>query len=111
MNIKLKEWSKIPVKKEQSFSNSKRYSVLEKLGEGAFGFVMKAKDAVSGSFVALKSVPLKHVYADERSIIYENEQMGIKRGSELIPNHIFREIKSLQHLSGHPNIIRYTSNL
>lgn len=106
MNNKPKEWVKIPVKKDKSLSPSKRYSIMEKLGEGAFGYVMKAKDNTTGTFVALKTVPLKHVYADERSIIYENEQMGIKRGNELMPNHIFRELKSLQHLEGHPNIIK-----
>ncbi|KAI8910899.1 kinase-like domain-containing protein [Gorgonomyces haynaldii] len=61
------------------------YSVLEKLGEGAHGVVLKAKHLESGKLVALKRIPLRNL---------ENG----------IPNNIIREIKALEQLK-HKNVI------
>ncbi|KAI9145362.1 kinase-like domain-containing protein [Paraphysoderma sedebokerense] len=63
-----------------------QYKVLSStLGEGAHGIVLKARHIQSGNIVALKKVPLKRI-------------------EDGLPNSVFREIKTLQHLR-HPNIV------
>ncbi|KAI9179598.1 hypothetical protein H9P43_004926 [Blastocladiella emersonii ATCC 22665] len=60
------------------------FKVLERLGEGAHGVVVRARELSTGRTVALKKV-------------------GVKP-HQTLPLAIFREIKALQHLD-HPNII------
>ncbi|ORZ39863.1 cyclin-dependent kinase 20-like protein [Catenaria anguillulae PL171] len=60
------------------------FKVLERLGEGAHGIVVRARHLATGRIVALKKV-------------------GV-RPNQTLPINIFREIKALQHLD-HPNII------
>lgn len=64
-----------------------RYQKLEKIGEGTYGVVYKAKDKKSGKIVALKRIRL------------EAEDEGI-------PSTAIREISLLKELR-HPNIVRY----
>ena len=64
-----------------------RYQKLEKIGEGTYGVVYKAKDRVSGQIIALKRIRL------------EAEDEGI-------PSTAIREISLLKELR-HPNIVRY----
>jgi len=73
-----------------------RYKEVEKIGEGSFGYVVKAKDTLTGQLVAVKKVKLRH-YGDERA----NPRLS----KEVFPNHILREIKALKLLD-HPNVIK-----
>lgn len=63
-----------------------RYQKMEKIGEGTYGVVYKAKDRVTGEIVALKRIRL------------EAEDEGI-------PSTAIREISLLKELQ-HPNIVR-----
>ncbi|CAM9119903.1 unnamed protein product, partial [Ectocarpus fasciculatus] len=63
-----------------------RYQKLEKIGEGTYGVVYKAKDRITGMIVALKRIRL------------EAEDEGI-------PSTAIREISLLKELR-HPNIVR-----
>jgi serine/threonine protein kinase len=64
-----------------------RYQKLEKIGEGTYGVVYKAKDKLTGQIIALKRIRL------------EAEDEGI-------PSTAIREISLLKELQ-HPNIVRY----
>mmetsp|Transcript_365 Transcript_365/g.609 ORF Transcript_365/g.609 Transcript_365/m.609 type:complete len:311 (-) Transcript_365:40-972(-) len=63
-----------------------RYQKMEKIGEGTYGIVYKARDRVSGEIIALKKIRL------------EAEDEGI-------PSTAIREISLLKELQ-HPNIVR-----
>merc|ERR1719159_69307 len=63
-----------------------RYQKLEKIGEGTYGVVYKAKDRASGEIIALKKIRL------------EEEDEGI-------PSTAIREIALLKELQ-HCNIVR-----
>jgi cyclin-dependent kinase len=63
-----------------------RYQKLEKIGEGTYGIVYKAKDRVTGEVIALKKIRL------------EAEDEGI-------PSTAIREISLLKELQ-HSNIVR-----
>ena len=63
-----------------------RYQKLEKIGEGTYGIVYKAKDRISNQIIALKRIRL------------EAEDEGI-------PSTAIREISLLKELR-HPNIVR-----
>lgn len=63
-----------------------RYQKLEKIGEGTYGVVYKARDRVTNEVVALKKIRL------------EEEDEGI-------PSTAIREISLLKELQ-HPNIVR-----
>jgi cyclin-dependent kinase len=62
-----------------------RYQKMEKIGEGTYGVVYKAKDRVTGEIIALKKIRL------------EAEDEGI-------PSTAIREISLLKELQ-HPNIV------
>ena len=64
------------------------YQKLEKIGEGTYGIVYKAKDKNTGDIVALKKIRL------------EAEDEGV-------PSTAIREISLLKELS-HPCIVRYS---
>lgn len=64
-----------------------KYQKVEKIGEGTYGVVYKAKNRVNGELVALKKIRL------------EAEDEGI-------PSTAIREISILKELQ-HPNIVRY----
>ena len=70
----------------QGCSSIKTYDILDKLGEGTFGEVHKARSVVRGHLVALKK------------ILMHNERDGF-------PITALREIKLLKMLS-HPNILK-----
>ena len=61
------------------------YQRIEKLGEGTYGVVYKAKHKKTGKFVAMKKIRL------------ENEEEGV-------PSTAIREISLLKELQ-HPNIV------
>jgi serine/threonine protein kinase len=63
-----------------------RYQKVEKIGEGTYGVVYKAKDKQTGEFIALKKIRLEH------------EDEGV-------PSTAIREISLLKELS-HPNVVR-----
>ncbi|ESO08896.1 hypothetical protein HELRODRAFT_74648 [Helobdella robusta] len=64
-----------------------QYKILGRIGEGAHGVVFKAKHVESGDLVALKKVPLKKI-------------------EEGIPNTALREIKALQEIDEHENVVK-----
>ena len=68
------------------------YRIVDKIGEGAHGIVLKAMKISTGQVVALKKIPLRNL----------SESRGI-------PNNILREIKTLQQLS-HPNVSSMTKS-
>jgi serine/threonine protein kinase len=72
MNVELKE----------------RYEKCERLGEGTYGVVFKARDSVLKDYVAIKKIKL------------ENEDEGV-------PSTAMREISILKELQPHPNIVQY----
>lgn len=63
-----------------------KYEKVERIGEGTYGIVYKARDNVSKEFVALKKIKL------------ENEDEGV-------PSTALREISILKELQTHPNIV------
>ena len=63
-----------------------KYSIIGPIGEGAHGIVFKAKHIQSGEEVALKKIPLKRL-------------------DDCIPNSALREIKALQEIGEHQNIV------
>ena len=63
------------------------YQKLEKIGEGSYGVVYKAKHRMTGSLVALKKIRL------------ESEDEGV-------PATAIREISLLKELQ-HDNVVRY----
>ncbi len=65
---------------------SNQYQKLEKIGEGTYGVVYKAKDRNSGQTVALKKIRL------------ESEEEGV-------PSTAIREISILKELN-HENVVR-----
>jgi len=64
-----------------------KYEKIEKLGEGTYGVVYKARDKTTNKFLALKRIRL------------ETEEEGV-------PSTAIREISLLKELSRHPNIVR-----
>ena len=60
---------------------------LEKIGEGTYGVVYKARDLLTNDFIALKKIRL------------DAEDEGV-------PSTAIREISLLKELE-HPNIVRY----
>ena len=65
-----------------------RYERMERVGEGTYGVVFKARDTLSLKTVALKKIKL------------ENEDEGV-------PSTAMREIPILKEPQPHPNIVRY----
>lgn len=63
-----------------------RYEKIEKIGEGTYGIVYKAKDSFTNELVAVKKIRL------------ENEEEGM-------PSTAMREISILKELK-HPNIVK-----
>eukprot|EP00456_Euglypha_rotunda_P043027 TRINITY_DN3361_c0_g1_i1.p1 TRINITY_DN3361_c0_g1~~TRINITY_DN3361_c0_g1_i1.p1 ORF type:complete len:317 (-),score=50.41 TRINITY_DN3361_c0_g1_i1:19-969(-) len=74
-----------PATDKKQYKGLDRYHKIEKLGEGTYGVVYKAKDNVSGDIVALKKIRL------------EAEDEGV-------PSTAIREISLLKELA-HPNIV------
>jgi len=71
--------------KESELRGMDRYSKIEKIGEGTYGVVYKAKDRVTGDVIALKKIRL------------EAEDEGV-------PSTAIREISLLKELQ-HPNVV------
>lgn len=65
------------------------YQKLEKVGEGTYGKVYRAKEKATGNIVALKKTRL-----------HENE--------EGVPPTTLREVSILRMLSHDPHVVRYT---
>jgi cyclin-dependent kinase len=65
-----------------------KYQKLEKIGEGTYGVVYKARDKLSGRTIALKKIRLEH------------EDEGV-------PSTAIREISVLKEME-HPNIVRFS---
>ncbi|KAF0982569.1 hypothetical protein FDP41_011499 [Naegleria fowleri] len=63
------------------------YTIIEKIGEGTFGVVLKAKRKADGKVVALKKIRIR------------------KQEYEDFPKNVIREAKSLQHVN-HNNVLR-----
>lgn len=76
-----------PSQIQPQYHGMEKYQKIEKIGEGTYGVVYKAKDRVTGEILALKKIRL------------EAEDEGI-------PSTAIREISLLKQLQ-HPNIVRY----
>ena len=63
-----------------------KYQKIEKIGEGTYGVVYKARNRLTGEHVALKKI-------------------GLEAEDEGIPSTAIREISILKELQ-HPNIVR-----
>jgi serine/threonine protein kinase len=70
-----------------SIEKKDRYDKLERVGEGTYGVVFKARDMIQKEVVALKKIKL------------ENEDEGV-------PSTAMREISILKELQPHPNIVK-----
>lgn len=68
------------------FTVEDRYQKLEKIGEGTYGVVYKAKDLQTNEIVALKKIRMEH------------EDEGV-------PSTAIREISLLKEVQ-HPNIVK-----
>jgi len=68
-------------------SDIQQYEKLEKIGEGTYGVVYKARDKMTGAIVAMKKIRL------------ETEDEGI-------PSTTIREVALLKEVSSHPNIVK-----
>jgi serine/threonine protein kinase len=77
--------------KKKPYNSLDRYLKMEKVGEGTYGVVFKAKDLVTGDIVALKKIRL------------DAEDEGV-------PSTAIREISLLKELA-HPNIVRLVNVL
>jgi serine/threonine protein kinase len=77
--------------KKKPYNSLDRYLKMEKVGEGTYGVVYKAKDLVTGDIVALKKIRL------------DAEDEGV-------PSTAIREISLLKELA-HPNIVRLVNVL
>lgn len=73
--------------KSTDSNNPPRYTFLEKLGEGTYGVVFKAKDKINGKILAVKKIRC------------DNED------EEGIPSTSLREIAVLKELD-HPNVVK-----
>ncbi len=63
-----------------------KYQKLEKIGQGTYGLVFKARDNITKEIVAIKKIKL------------DNEDEGV-------PSTALREISILKQLQPHPNIV------
>ena len=70
------------------FVNVRQYEKVEKIGEGTYGVVYKARDRVTNETIALKKIRL------------EQEDEGV-------PSTAIREISLLKEMQ-HCNIVRYS---
>jgi cyclin-dependent kinase 2 len=70
------------------YDKKERYERLERVGEGTYGVVFKARDNVQKDIVAVKKIKL------------ENDDEGV-------PSTAMREISILKELQPHPNIVEY----
>jgi serine/threonine protein kinase len=80
-----------PTRIESKLTGLDRYTKLEKVGDGTYGVVYKARDKVTNGTVALKKIRL------------EQEDEGV-------PSTAIREISLLKHLT-HANIVTYAQFL
>ena len=62
-----------------------KYKIITKLGEGAYGTVLKAVNTETQEVVAIKRMKQTMTWAEALQL---------------------KEIQSLQHLQGHPNVIK-----
>ena len=69
----------------KSYMMRDKYEKIEKIGEGTYGYVYKARDTTNREIVALKKIKL------------ENDDEGV-------PSTAMREISILKELK-HPNIV------
>lgn len=78
--------SPVEVEDDKDKNPLPKYQILEKIGEGTYGVVYKAKDKNTGRIVALKKIRL------------DSEDEGV-------PSTSIREISLLKELR-HPNIVK-----
>ncbi|KAJ3107065.1 hypothetical protein HDU97_005034 [Phlyctochytrium planicorne] len=72
--------------RQQQPSGLEKYKIIKQLGDGSFGTVLMAQDTTNGETVAIKRMKKKYYNWEECTQL--------------------REIKSLQKLGNHKNIIR-----
>jgi serine/threonine protein kinase len=110
-NIKVTDKVFLKIEKINSVSDDStaqarinQYFILEEIGKGAFGKVMKCKNEESGEHFACKILSksrLKNKFRQTRSANQTNEHENI---DDLRLGLVKREIAILKKLSKHPNI-------
>lgn len=77
-----------------------KYEKIEKVGEGTYGVVYKAKGNLSAALI-------NHFFIDTSTgEIYALKKIRLESDDEGIPSTAIREIALLKELQ-HPNIVRY----
>ncbi len=90
------------------------YEKLEKIGEGTYGKVYKAKDRNTGALVALKKTRLEVNVLSKLNLQYTTRSAGsflklcvLQMETEGVPSTALREISLLQVLSESNHIVKY----
>lgn len=76
------------------------YTILARIGEGAHGVVFRAKHIQTGQVLALQTNP-------DQPQVLALKKVLIRRLEDGIPNTALREIKALQHVGDHENIVKF----
>lgn len=79
------------------------YTIVERIGEGTFGEVSKARRAETGGTVALKRVRIRSLDAGARHAV-DGSEIYHSHSTAGIPPNVFREMQALKLLS-HPNVV------
>jgi serine/threonine protein kinase len=85
---------------------SERYQKLEKIGEGTYGIVYKAKDRTTGRFHPVFSSRFSLPNFANAGEVLALKKIRLSIDDEGIPSTAIREISLLKQLH-HPNIVRW----
>ncbi|KAI9282558.1 kinase-like domain-containing protein [Sporodiniella umbellata] len=86
------------------YAGLERYEILEKVGEGAFSYVYRAKDKVTEQEVAIKVVRKKELDASENGKAHLHPNMKKKTKATERAN-ILKEVQIMQNIK-HKNIVQ-----
>ncbi|EIE86308.1 hypothetical protein RO3G_11019 [Rhizopus delemar RA 99-880] len=87
-----------------SYPGLERFEILEKVGEGAFSYVFRARDTVTNKEVAIKVVRKKELDASENGKAHLHPNMKKKTKATERAN-ILKEVQIMQNIK-HKNIVQ-----